>query len=85
MSNSTDSKDALDSKSTLIDSRRGFVGMMVTAASALAAKRVLDAPIAEAKEKDATICVANCVAPGSPGATACGLDLEPVGDVDHAK
>jgi FtsP/CotA-like multicopper oxidase with cupredoxin domain len=81
MSNSTDSKDIPDSKDTSIGSRRGFVGMMVTAASALAAKRVLDTPIAEAKDKDATICVANCVAPGSPGATACGLDLEPVGEI----
>ncbi|HTA46993.1 MAG TPA: multicopper oxidase domain-containing protein [Bryobacteraceae bacterium] len=80
--------DSTDSKLTVTelirtpgDSRRGFVGLLVTAASTLAASRILDAPIVEAAEKDATICVASCVAPGSPGATNCGLDLETIGEI----
>ena len=73
MSNTNDSID------TAKDSRRGFVGKVVTAVSTLAASRILEAPLVDAAEKEATICVASCVAPGSPGATNCGLDLEPIG------
>ena len=75
MSNSNDSID------TAKDSRRGFVGKVVTAVSTLAASRILEAPLVDAAEKEATICVASCVAPGSPGATNCGLDLEPIGEI----
>ena len=75
MSNTNDSID------TAKDSRRGFVGKVVTAVSTLAASRILEAPLVDAAEKEATICVASCVAPGSPGATNCGLDLEPIGEI----
>jgi len=52
---------------------------MVAAATAVALGRVLDSPLLEAA--DAKVCVASCVAPAAPGATNCGLDLEPVGEI----
>ena len=70
-----------EEESTTRRSRRDFVGKVIRATSTLAASRILEAPIVEAAEKDATICVASCVAPGSPGATNCGLDLEPIGEI----
>jgi FtsP/CotA-like multicopper oxidase with cupredoxin domain len=70
-----------DSKRIAKVDRRDFVGMLVTAASSLAASRFLDVPVLDAAEREAKICVASCVAPAAPGATNCGLDLEPVGEI----
>src|SRR5271170_4620666 len=78
MSDSTDSKHTVtDLIRTAKDSRRGFVGMMATAVSTLVASRFV-----EAAEKEATTCVASCVAPGSSNkGYNCGLDLEPIGEI----